>query len=144
MSKWIIFDNESGNVQRFADTDDKKNNFLSGQSIYTAKSVNDTDFNNVRHGYKNASLSNDTINYEDITNNYENNLQNAKNIIKSFIEAEKNSYKMMTAIKSNQEIENIINSLNALDVEAVNAIPTVPLRKWLIDQGIVDKNPLDL
>jgi hypothetical protein len=56
MAKYFIFDTGTGDLARLADTDAKKDNFTTGQVIYTTVVTSDSDYASVKDGTKKVSL----------------------------------------------------------------------------------------
>ena len=147
MAKYFIFDNSSKGLAALADTDEKKNNFLYLQTIYTAVQANDEDYLNVKKGLKKTTLSNDnTALTENITANDfgyldTDNLDDAKNTIKKFIEIEIKHWKLSNHSNNNSMIE----ALNQIDVNALSSVPTGAIGEWIFSQPRVPLNrPFEL
>jgi hypothetical protein len=148
MAKYFIFDNTSKNLTRLADTDEKKDNFLHLQNIYTAIQVNDNDYNDVKNGLKKTTLSNDntaiTENFQsvDVESLNTEDLDEAKKIIKGFIKKEIREWQSFCPTVNSQQIRNALKSVN---VDSLTSVPTGTVFQWILSQpGVNSKRPFEL
>jgi hypothetical protein len=58
MAKYFIFYTETNQLAALADSEENKNKFTSGQTLYTAVEVTDSQYDDVRLGRKTTQLSN--------------------------------------------------------------------------------------
>ena len=132
MSKYFIFSN-SNQLDYIADTEEKKNNFLSGQQTYTALEVTELQYNDIKLGKKTAELVNGIVSiidfgdFETIKNSDD--LNQVKSRIKNFIELE--ILNLQIKSKSNSEIEHALRSLN---VDSLNSLPDQTIPYWVFSQ----------
>lgn len=147
MAKYFIFENNSKNLAVLADSEDKKNKFLHLQTIYTAVTVNDNDYLDVKKGLKKTTLSNDNtalienITAEDFEYLDNDNLDESKNKIKYFIETEISNWEYSNYSNAHA----IISGLKQIDVDSLTSVSTGPLGQWLFSQpGISFNRPFEL
>lgn len=149
MAKFIIFENSSKGIVRIADTENKKNNFIQNQTIYTAVEVNDSDYLDAKKGAKKITLSEDAVSVS--INNLTNEdygylpaiegVENVKEFIKDFIDAE---IKQWESIDTSNSQENI-NALRQIDVDSLTSVPQVSVGEWVFSQtGAPSKRPFEL
>lgn len=131
MAKHFIFNTETGHLERIADTDAKKDNFVTGQSIYTVKSASDTDYAAVKNNTKIVVLVNGSASISDVSYEYPSDLADVKAHIKEFISVTKANWESL----SKDNISDVLSALDGLDVDALTAAPSVSPHNWMLSQS---------
>ncbi len=132
MAKYFIFSN-SNQLDYIADTEEKKNSFISGQTIYTALEVTESQYNDIKLGKKTAKLENGTVSiidfgdFETIKNSDD--LEQVKSRIKIFIKQEIENNKSKNVNTS--ELENALLSLN---VDSLSSLSDQTIPYWVFSQ----------
>jgi hypothetical protein len=132
MARYFIFSN-SNQLDYIADTEEKKNNFISGQQTYTALEVTESQYNDIKLGKKTAELVNGIVSFIDFgdfeTIKNSDDLEQVKSRIKKFIESEIKNLQIKCV--SNLEIEHALLSLN---VDSLSSIPDQTIPYWVFSQ----------
>ena len=132
MAKYFIFSN-SNQLDYIVDTEEKKYSFISGQTIYTALEVTESQYNDIKLGKKTAKLENGTVSiidfgdFETIKNSDD--LEQVKSRIKIFIKQEIENNKSKNVNTS--ELENALLSLN---VDSLSSLPDQTIPYWVFSQ----------
>ena len=147
MAKYFIFDTGTGDLARLADTDAKKDNFTTGQVIYTTVVTSDSDYASVKDGTKKVSLVDGSAVLTEIGTTEYNlsglavetlegtitsspaTLDDIKTQIKEYIRSQ------IIAWENSSNDTEVINALNNIDVDSITEAPTVGLLKWTLSQS---------
>lgn len=135
MAKYFIFYTDTNQLAALADSEENKNKFIFGQTLYTAVEVTDSQYDDVKLGRKTTQLSNGTALVSDFeTGSFgvisaTQTLEDIKMQIKIFIEDEL-SYLQKKGV-SNPEYE---NALRAIDVDSLSSAPNQTMQNWVLSQ----------
>jgi hypothetical protein len=135
MAKYFIFSKDTNQLDAIADSEEKKNNFISGQIIYTAVEATESQYNDVKLGKKTTQLNNGVLSVFDFEpNSFEiikntQTLEEVRNKIKTFIEIE--IINLNNKLIYNSEYE---NALKAININSLSSIPNQTIPNWVLSQ----------
>jgi len=145
---YIIFVNGEDRAYKIAANDSDKDNLNFVAEHCTVKSVSDADFNKIRLNQAWASLSGDTITYNDSVfsgfksaDELSSYLNNVKSLATPFVNANPSHPKKT-------EVENYISVINGIDTSSIVPDADTPLEKtweqYCQDNGITFLHPLQI
>jgi hypothetical protein len=146
MSKYFIFTNDRKEVGYIADSEEKKNSFISNQTIYIVVEATESQYDDVRLGKKTAELNNNVLSvidfspdcFEGISNTAS--LEQIKGNIKSYIQIEISNLHSKFIYDSEYE-----NALKAIDVDSLESIPNQTIPNWILSKVTVTfKRPFEV
>lgn len=135
MAKYFIFYTDTNQLAALADSEENKNKFIAGQTLYTAVEVTDSQYDDVKLGRKTTQLSNGSALVSDFetgsfgTISATQTLEDIKMQIKIFIEDEI-TY-LQKKLVNYPEYE---NALRAIDVDSLSSAPNQTIQNWVLSQ----------
>lgn len=146
MAKYFIFSNETNQLDYISDSEEKKNIFISGQTIYTAKEVTESQYDDVKLGKKTAQLNNGEVSVVDFnTNSFETisnttSLEKIKERIKKFIQIEISNLHSKDIHNSEYEM-----ALKDINVDSLDSVPNQTIPNWVLSKiNISFKRPFEI
>jgi len=135
MAKYFIFYTDTNQLAAIADSEENKNKFIFGQTLYTAVEVTDSQYDDVKLGRKTTQLSNGSALVSDFESGSfgvimpNQTLESIKNQIKIFIEEEIFALDVKFA-----DVSEYKNALRAIDVDSLNSAPNQTIQNWVLSQ----------
>jgi hypothetical protein len=146
MATYFIFSKDTNQLSNIADSEEKKNNFISNQTIYKVVEATESQYNDVRLGLKTAQLNNDILSVIDFTSDSFEVIINTRPIeqikkqLKIFIQIEISNLNSKGIYDSEYE-----NALKAIDVDSLDSIPNQTVPNWVLSQiNIPFRRPFEI